>query len=119
MSLEGVLRLQAHIDQILLFFDLNGYGFKLVDTASYIYFPNEQRIVIVGTPKKFMPTVQNLDNVTFTWASSDETVATVAADGTVTGKAAGTVTITATTDADEGWTASYELTVSEPNYAPG
>ena len=96
---------------------LNGYGFKLVDTASYIYFPNEQRIVIVGTPKKFMPTVQNLDNVTFTWASSDETVATVAADGTVTGKAAGTVTITATTDADEGWTASYELTVSEPNYA--
>ena len=94
----------------------NGYGFKLLDTASYIYFTNEQRIAIVGTPKQFLPTVQNLDAVSFTWASSDENVATVAADGTVTGKAAGKVTITATTDADEGWTASYELTVSEPNY---
>ncbi|MBQ8455403.1 MAG: Ig-like domain-containing protein [Bacteroidaceae bacterium] len=46
----------------------------------------------------------------FTWTSSDESVATVAADGTVTGVARGTAIITAT-DANSNWVASYELTV--------
>ena len=71
---------------------------------------------MVGSTGQFLPDVQNLDGATFTWSSADENIATVAADGTVTGVAAGKVTITVTTDADQGWTASYELTVSEPEY---
>ena len=93
-----------------------GYNFAKLDDQAYVTFSNETRLVIVGTPAQFLPDVQNLDNPTFTWTSSDETIATVAADGTVTGLKAGKVTITVSTDADGGWTASYELTVSEPEY---
>ena len=95
---------------------LDGYGFKKLDDQAYVTYTNETRIVIVGSTAQFLPDVQNLDGATFTWTSADESIATVAADGTVTGKAAGKVMITVTTDADQGWTASYELTVSEPNY---
>ncbi len=93
-----------------------GYGFAKLDDQAYVTFSNETRIVIVGSTAQFLPDVQNLDGATFTWTSADETIATVAADGTVTGVKAGKVMITVTTDADQGWTASYELTVSEPNY---
>ena len=51
-----------------------------------------------------------------TYSVSDETIATVAEDGTVTAKAAGTVTITATAAADENYnaaTAKAELTVTK------
>ena len=48
---------------------------------------------------------------TLTWASSDEEVATVDQEGVVTGIAAGTCTITAT--ADNGMTASCNVTVEE------
>ena len=95
---------------------LDGYGFKKLDDQAYLTYNKDTRIVIVGTTAQFLPDVQNLDGAAFTWTSSDESKATVAADGTVTGKAAGKVTITVTTDADQGWTASYELTVSEPDY---
>ena len=95
---------------------LDGYGYKKLEDQAYVTYTNETRIVIVGSTAQFLPDVQNLDDATFTWTSADETIATVAADGTVTGVKAGKVMITATTDADQGWTASYELTVSEPNY---
>ncbi|MBO7069278.1 MAG: Ig-like domain-containing protein, partial [Bacteroidaceae bacterium] len=95
---------------------LDGYGYKKLDDEAYMTYNKDTRIVIVGMTEKFLPEVQNLDDATFTWTSSDETIATVAADGTVTGVAAGKVTITATTDADQGWEASYELTVAEPEY---
>ena len=94
----------------------DGYGFGKLENQSYLTYNKETRIVVVGSTAQFLPDAQNLDGATYTWSSSDESKATVAADGTVTGKAAGKVTITVTTDADQGWTASYELTVSEPNY---
>ena len=95
---------------------LDGYGYKKLDDQAYVTYTNETRIVIVGSTAQFLPDVQNLDEATFTWTSADESIATVAADGTVTGLKAGKVTITVSTDADQGWTASYELTVSEPEY---
>ena len=71
---------------------------------------------MVGATAQFLPEVQNIEGATFSYTSADESIATVAADGTVTGVSVGKTTITVTTDADQGWTASYELTVSEPDY---
>ena len=94
----------------------NGYSYKKLDDQAYITYTEETRIVMVGSTAQFLPYIQNITSAMFSWTSSDETIATVAADGTVTGVKAGKVMITVTTDADQGWTASYELTVSEPNY---
>ena len=96
--------------------NLDGYSYKKHADQANVTYKKDTRIVSVGSTGKFLPEVQNLDGATFTWTSSDDAIATVAADGTVTGVAAGKVTITVTTDADQGWTASYELTVSEPDY---
>lgn len=88
-----------------------GYSYGVSEEGSYIFFPVEDRTVFVGFTEKFEPTVQNPTTTpSFTWTSSDESIATVAADGTVTGVARGTVTITAT-DANSSWVASYELKV--------
>lgn len=60
------------------------------------------------------PTLNNPGNQTITYSSSNEKVATIASDGTVTLVAEGETTITATaaaTDAYEAGTASYTLTV--------
>ena len=54
-----------------------------------------------------------------TWESSDEYVATVADDGTLTAGYAGTATITATAAGDDNYeeaTASFELTVTDHSY---
>ena len=61
-------------------------------------------------------TPANADNKTVTWASSDTRVASVSGSGKVTGVAAGTATITATTE-DGGKTATCEVTV-EKKLAP-
>ena len=88
----------------------NGYKYVLSEDGSYIIFPNENRTLFVGFTAKYEPTVQNMATPSFTWTSSNENVATVAADGTVTGVARGTTIITAT-DANSKWIASYELKV--------
>jgi uncharacterized protein YjdB len=59
---------------------------------------------------KFMPL--NTTNQNVTWSSSNESVATVNANGVYTAVAPGTATITATT-ADGGFTADCEVTVTE------
>ena len=53
-------------------------------------------------------------NKNVTWSSSDESVATVTSDGTVTAKAAGSATITCTTD-DGSKKASCSVTVTTTN----
>ena len=50
------------------------------------------------------------DNQNVTWSSSDDAIATVGADGKVTAVAAGTASITATTE-EGGFTASADVTV--------
>lgn len=69
-----------------------------------------------GKTTKLAATVvpDNATNKSVTYKSSDEKIATVASDGTVTAVAVGTANITATT-ADGGFTASCAVTVTEPN----
>lgn len=50
------------------------------------------------------------DSYAVSWKSSDTSIATVAADGTVKGVKIGSATITATSN---GWTATYNITVTE------
>ena len=69
----------------------------------------------------FTNTLTNPNNLTITYTSSDGTVATVSTSGQVTILAAGTTTITATSEETDDYLAgeaSYELTVTDPN-APG
>ncbi|MBR4130771.1 MAG: Ig-like domain-containing protein [Bacteroidaceae bacterium] len=94
---------------------LDGYSFATLEDQSYIYFTTEPRTMFVGFTAKYEPVVQNIEPA-FTWTSSDESIATVAADGTVTGVARGTVTITAT-DTNSDWTASYVLAVEPATVA--
>ena len=56
---------------------------------------------------------EGASNPKVSWTTSDASVATVSADGTVTAGKAGTAVITATAE-DGGWTASCTVTVSVP-----
>lgn len=73
---------------------------------------NEEIEINVGETKSLVATVLPADatNKNVTWSSDDETVATVD-NGTVTGVAAGTATITVTT-VDGGFTATCDVTVN-------
>ncbi len=72
----------------------------------------ESSNVAKGETKQFKAKVEpdNATNKTVTWKSADEKIATVNAEGKVTGVAAGKVKITATCDGKE---ASVEITVSD------
>jgi len=61
---------------------------------------------------------ENATDRTVTWTSSDPAVATVDATGLVTAVAAGTATITATTNDGTGLTATCAVTVSQPAVQP-
>ena len=64
------------------------------------------------------PTLNNPHSLAVTYSSNDEDVATVAVDGAVTIKAAGTVTITASFAGDENYvagSASYTINITDPS----
>ncbi len=60
----------------------------------------------------------NADNQTLTWTSSDNSIATVAADGTIETLEMGTVTITATTTDGSNITLNYVINVTESQSQP-
>ena len=91
----------------------DGYTFQLDENMAYVCFLPETRTVAAGSKAQYLPTIQNLDDVKLTWKSADESIATVAEDGTVTGVAIGKVEITCTTDAGDGWEATYTLEVQQ------
>lgn len=71
---------------------------KVIDVAS-ITLNMDQAELVEGTTAQLIATVSpdNATDKSVTWSSSDEVVATVDANGLVTGVAAGSATITATT----------------------
>ncbi len=73
--------------------------------------------VEVGKTVTLVATVTGNENTTVTWTSSDTAVATVDANGVVTGVKAGTVTITATSQADNTKTATCSIMVKAPQVA--
>lgn len=74
-----------------------------------------EKTVYIGQTVKFKASVtpSEATNLRVTWKSSNEKVATVNADGEVTGKAGGMTVITCTT-VDGGHTATCIVTVREP-----
>lgn len=80
-------------------------GVSLNKTATTIEVGKTEKLTATVTP-------DNATNKNVTWKSSNEDVATVGTDGTVTAKAVGTADITVTT-ADGGKTATCTVTVKE------
>ena len=81
--------------------------------VSQITLNKAETSISVGNSEKLTATVtpENAANKALTWASSDEDVATVASDGTVTAVKAGAATITATAADGSGKSAVCKVTV--------
>ena len=81
--------------------------------VSQITLNKAETSISVGNSETLTATVapENAANKALTWASSDEDVATVAPDGTVTAVKAGTTTITATAADGSGKSATCTVTV--------
>lgn len=77
-------------------------------------------ILTVGNSVTVTATVtpDNATNATVNWTSSDEKVATVDSNGKVTAVAAGSATITATSESDGDVSADYALTVNKAAAKP-
>ena len=89
------------------------YEFVSQANPNQLSFEKHQYSVNIG--ETLLARLNNPGPKTVKYTSSDTKVATVAADGTVTGVSVGTATITATATDDATNSASYELTVNDPN----
>ena len=100
---------------------VSGSASVIVDT--YVY-PTSVSVtpatgeIFVGETLQLTATVlpDNANNKSVTWSSDNNSVATVSATGLVTGVAAGSVTITATT-VDAGKTGSATITVKDKSFS--
>ena len=83
--------------------------------VSQITLNKAETSISVGNSETLTATVapENATNKALTWASSDEDVATVAPDGTVTAVKAGAATITATATDGSGKSATCKVTVTD------
>lgn len=83
--------------------------------VSQITLNKAETSISVGNSETLTATVtpENAANKALTWASSDEDVATVAPDGTVTAVKAGAATITATAADGSGKSATCKVTVTD------
>jgi len=88
--------------------------------VSQITLNKAEASISVGNSEKLTATVtpENAANKALTWASSDEDVATVAPDGTVTAVKAGAATITATAADGSGKSAVCKVTVTGDTTPP-
>ena len=91
------------------------YTLTVVKSASGLSWSAESASVVIGSDYT-LPTLTNPNNLTITYSSSDEGVATISESGTVTLIADGSTTITATsaeTDNFESGSVSYVLNVTK------
>ena len=91
------------------------YALTVLKASSSLAWSADHYEATIGGENSF-PTLSNPGSQSITYASSNESVATVASDGTITLVAAGTTTITATAGASsqyEAGSASYLLTVKK------
>lgn len=84
-------------------------GVTLDQTDLTLFTGQSEQLTATVTP-------DNATNKNVTWSSDNETVATVDANGNVTAVAAGTATITVTTE-DGSHTATCKVTVKDPVYS--
>lgn len=98
-----------------------GWGTTVTRVIPHLYVETialsaEKALVPVGTTMKVNAEITPADafNAELAWTTSDAAIATVAADGTVTGVAPGKVTITATSTDGTEVSGSIELTVLVP-----
>ena len=87
----------------------------VIQLATSIALSQTTAELTAGETLQLTATVQpeNATDRTVTWTSSDPAIATVDATGLVTAVAAGTATITATTNDGTGLTATFAVTVSQ------
>ena len=95
------------------------FSFAVAESNRSITFENATYAVYLGKPQKIVATVEKLSddapkNTTLVWKSSDETIAKVSNNGTVTGVSAGTVQITAVAKDDESIQASVAVEIRIP-----
>ena len=85
-------------------------------TVNNVTIDGGDRTIVVGDVLTLSATVDVTGSASaaVTWASSDEAVATIAADGQVTGLTAGTTMITATSATDATKSDSVTLTIDPP-----
>ena len=84
-------------------------GVTLDQTDLTLFTGQSEQLTATVTP-------DNATNKNVTWSSNDDTIATVDANGNVTAVAAGTATITVTTE-DGSHTATCKVTVKDPVYS--
>ena len=105
----GSVSTNARLDNIKLF---QGQSKK----PAGLSWGTSARTVTLGADDNVFPTLENKNNLTVTYSSSETSVATIAADGTITLVAAGQTVITAEsaeTAEFEAGKAQYTLTVKE------
>lgn len=105
----GSVSTNARLDNIKLF---QGQSKK----PAGLSWGTSTRTVTLGADDNVFPTLENENNLTVTYSSSETSVATIAADGTITLVAAGQTVITAEsaeTAEFEAGKAQYTLTVKE------
>ena len=86
---------------------------EATDTVDGITLSSTDVTIVKGSTTGLSATVSpaNASDITVTWSSSDESIATVNANGLVTGVAAGEATITATSNLDPNVSASCAVEV--------
>ncbi|MCR5571274.1 MAG: carbohydrate-binding domain-containing protein [Bacteroidales bacterium] len=95
--------------------DSTYYTLKVVKSESGLAWSTESASIVLGAEYS-LPTLSNGNNLSVTFASSNESVATVGSDGTVTPIADGTTVISAIFAGDDNFeaaTVSYTLTVTK------
>ena len=112
---DGTATITATVDGKTATTDAITVATSVVNVTGVKLSTDKLSLIVNGEASRLTATVEpaNATNQNATWSSSDDTVATVDQDGTVTPHAKGTATITVTTE-DGAHTATCKVTVIQP-----